>query len=146
VAKKSSRNPEEYGRGSEEGLAAAGAANNAAVSGAYIPALVFGIPGDAITAIVIGVLFMKGVNPGPTIFLKNPSTVYGILMAFRVAIFMPIILVVCMVGSVAVDNTVTAVGVTLAFGVIGYFMDETGIPIPPFVLGIVLALWSNRTS
>jgi TctA family transporter len=162
VAKKFSRKPEEYGRGSEEGLAAAGAANNAAVSGAYIPALVFGIPGDAITAIVIGVLFMKGVNPGPTIFLNNPSTVYGIFMAFlvanllmiplgwvaircgrvilkaRLSILMPIILVFCMVGSFAVDNTVTAVGVALAFGVIGYFMEEAGIPIAPFVLGIVL--------
>ncbi|WP_256465751.1 tripartite tricarboxylate transporter permease [Shinella sedimenti] len=143
-------------------MAAAGAANNAAVSGAYIPALVFGIPGDAITAIVIGVLFMKGVNPGPTIFLNNPSTVYGIFMAFlvanllmiplgwvaircgrvilkaRLSILMPIILVFCMVGSFAVDNTVAAVGVALAFGVIGYFMEEAGIPIAPFVLGIVL--------
>ncbi|MCO5733374.1 tripartite tricarboxylate transporter permease [Rhizobium sp. SSA_523] len=162
LAKKFSKNPQEYGRGSQEGLAAAGAANNAAVSGAYVPALVFGIPGDAITAIVIGVLFMKGVNPGPTIFLNNPVTVYGIFMAFILAnllmiplgwaaircgrmilkvklpILMPIILVFCMVGSFAVENTITAVGVALAFGVVGYFMEENGIPIAPFVLGIVL--------
>lgn len=162
LAKKFSKNPQEYGRGSLEGLAAAGAANNAAVSGAYVPALVFGIPGDAITAIVIGVLFMKGVNPGPTIFLNNPVTVYGIFMAFtlanllmiplgwaaircgrlilkvKLAILMPIILVFCMVGSFAVDNTITAVGVALAFGVVGYVMEENGIPIAPFVLGIVL--------
>ncbi|MGK6316612.1 tripartite tricarboxylate transporter permease [Neorhizobium sp. DT-125] len=162
LAKKFSKNPREYGRGSEEGLAAAGAANNAAVSGAYVPALVFGIPGDAITAIVIGVLFMKGINPGPTIFLNNPATVYGIFMAFilanllmiplgwvaircgrsilkvKLSILMPIILMFCMVGSFAVDNTITAVGVALAFGVLGYFMEENGIPIAPFVLGIVL--------
>ncbi|WP_326491524.1 tripartite tricarboxylate transporter permease [Neorhizobium galegae] len=162
LAKKFSKNPQEYGRGSEEGLAAAGAANNAAVSGAYVPALVFGIPGDAITAIVIGVLFMKGVNPGPMIFLNNPATVYGIFMAFilanllmiplgwvaircgrsilkvKLSILMPIILMFCMVGSFAVDNTITAVGVALAFGVLGYFMEENGIPIAPFVLGIVL--------
>ncbi|CDZ60180.1 tripartite tricarboxylate transporter permease [Neorhizobium galegae] len=162
LAKKFSKNPQEYGRGSEEGLAAAGAANNAAVSGAYVPALVFGIPGDAITAIVIGVLFMKGVNPGPTIFLNNPATVYGIFMAFilanllmiplgwvaircgrsilkvKLSILMPIILMFCMVGSFAVDNTITAVGVALAFGVLGNFMEENGIPIAPFVLGIVL--------
>ena len=162
LAKKFSKNPQEYGRGSQEGLAAAGAANNAAVSGAYVPALVFGIPGDAITAIVIGVLFMKGVNPGPTIFLNNPQTVYGIFMAFvlanllmiplgwvaircgrsilkvKLSILMPIILVFCIVGSFAVDNTIIAVGVALAFGVLGYFMEENGIPIAPFVLGIVL--------
>ncbi|SOC45115.1 TctA family transporter [Rhizobium subbaraonis] len=162
LAKKFSKDPQDYGRGSQEGLAAAGAANNAAVSGAYVPALVFGIPGDAITAIVIGVLFMKGVNPGPTIFLNNPVTVYGIFMAFILAnllmiplgwaaircgrmilkvklpILMPIILVFCMVGSFAVENTITAVGAALAFGVVGYVMEENGIPIAPFVLGIVL--------
>jgi TctA family transporter len=162
VAKRFSRNPQQYGKGSTEGLAAAGAANNAAVSGAYVPALVFGIPGDAITAIVIGVLFMKGVNPGPMIFVNNPATVYGIFMAFilanllmiplgwaairggqfllraKLSVLMPFILICCLVGAFAVDNTIGAVAVALAFGVVGYVMEENGLPLAPFVLGIVL--------
>lgn len=162
VARRFSKHPESFGKGSLEGLTAAGAANNAAVSGAYVPAVVFGIPGDAITAIVIGVLFMKGVNPGPTIFLNAPATVYGIFMSFilanllmiplgwmairgcrvilraPLAILMPFILVFAMVGAFAVDNTVVAVGAALAFGFVGLVMEENGIPVAPFVLGIVL--------
>lgn len=162
VAKRFSKNPQAFGKGSTEGLAAAGAANNAAVSGAYVPALVFGIPGDAITAIVIGVLFMKGVNPGPMIFVNNPATVYGIFMAFilanllmiplgwlairtcrqilrvKLTVLMPVIFISCLVGAFAIDNTLGAVGLALAFGVVGYFMEENGLPLAPFVLGIVL--------
>ncbi|UHD45994.1 tripartite tricarboxylate transporter permease [Aureimonas altamirensis] len=162
LAKRFSRKPQEFGRGSREGLAAAGAANNAAVSGGFIPSLVFGIPGDAIAAIIIGVLFMKGINPGPTIFLNNPSVVYAIfgifflanllmiplgwvaiklsrlMLSVRLGILMPIIFVFCLVGAFAMENTVAAVGVALAFGVAGFFMEANRIPLAPFVLGIVL--------
>jgi putative tricarboxylic transport membrane protein len=162
VAKRFSRNPEEFGRGSKEGLAAAGAANNAAVSGGFIPSLVFGIPGDAIAAIIIGVLFMKGVNPGPTIFLNNPAVVYAIVGAFFMAnilmvplgwvairlsrlmlsvklnILMPIIFIFCLIGAFAMENSIAAVGVALAFGVIGFAMEANRFPLAPFVLGIVL--------
>ena len=162
LAKKFSRNPEEYGRGSKEGLAAAGAANNAAVSGGFIPSLVFGIPGDAIAAIIIGVLFMKGVNPGPTIFLNNPAVVYAIFGTFflanllmiplgwvairlsrmmltvRLNILMPIIFIFCLIGAFAMENNITAVGVALAFGVIGVVLEALSFPLAPLVLGIVL--------
>ena len=63
----------------------AGAANNAALGGAWVPALVFGIPGDSITAIVIGVLYMKGMNPGPTIFINNPQDIYAVFLIFILA-------------------------------------------------------------
>src|SRR5690606_2648594 len=162
LAKRFSREPEKFGKGSTEGLAAAGAANNAAVSGGFIPSLVFGIPGDAIAAIIIGVLYMKGVNPGPTIFLNNPAIVYAIIGTFfmanllmiplgwvairlsrlmlsvRLNILMPIIFVFCLIGAFAMENSISAVGVALAFGVIGYAMEANRFPLAPFILGVVL--------
>lgn len=162
MAKKFSKTPEKFGTGHVEGIAEAGAANNSALGGAYIPATVFGIPGDSITAIVIGVLYMKGMNPGPTIFIKNPELIYAVFLSFFLAnllmlplgwaaikaskqilsvpreILMPIILMFCLVGSFAIDNTVFAVTVMLIMGIVGFLMEENGIPIAPCVLGLVL--------
>jgi len=162
MSKKFSKEKEKFGTGHVEGIADAGAANNSALGSAYIPATVFGIPGDSITAIVIGVLYMKGINPGPTIFIRNPEMVYAVFLSFFLAnlmmlplgwaaikvskqvlsvpreILMPIILVFCMVGAFAIDNSVFAVSVMLLFGVVGFFMEENGIPIAPAVLGLVL--------
>src|SRR3954465_15689606 len=72
MSKKFSKEPEKFGTGHVEGIVESGSANNSALAGAWIPALVFGIPGDSITAIVIGVLYMKNMNPGPTLFTTNP--------------------------------------------------------------------------
>ncbi|HET9068097.1 MAG TPA: tripartite tricarboxylate transporter permease, partial [Amaricoccus sp.] len=85
ISKRFSKTPEKFGTGHVEGLVEAGASNNAAVSGAWIPALVFGIPGDSITAIVIGVLYVKGINPGPTVFLNSPELIYAIFTVFFLA-------------------------------------------------------------
>jgi len=79
VSKKFSREPEKFGTGHIEGIVDATSANNSALGGAWIPALVIGIPGDSITAIVIGVLYMKGMNPGPTVFLQNPHFIYAVV-------------------------------------------------------------------
>lgn len=162
MSKRFSKEREKFGTGHVEGIAEAGAANNSALGAAYIPATVFGIPGDSITAIVIGVLYMKGINPGPTIFIRNPEMIYAVILSFFMAnlmmlplgwaaikvskqvlsvpreVLMPIILVFCMVGAFAIDNTVFAVTVMLIFGVVGFFMEENGIPIAPAVLGLVL--------
>ncbi len=162
MAKKFSKTPEKFGTGHVEGIAEAGASNNSALGGAYIPATVFGIPGDSITAIVIGVLYMKGMNPGPTIFIKSPELIYAVFLSFILAnlmmlplgwvaikvskqvlsvprtVLMPIILMFCLVGSFAIDNTVFAVTVMLLFGIVGFLMEENGIPIAPAVLGLVL--------
>jgi putative tricarboxylic transport membrane protein len=162
VSKKFSRTPEKFGTGHVEGLVEAGAANNGAVSGAWIPALVFGIPGDSITAIVIGVLYVKGLNPGPTIFLYQPQMVYAVFFVFFLAnlimlplgwlairiagrllsvpqqVLMPIILLFCITGSFAINNSIAGVVIMLCFGVIGFLMEENDIPIAPAILGLVL--------
>src|SRR5436189_773547 len=85
VSKRFSKEREKFGTGHVEGIIEAGASNNSALAGAWIPALVFGIPGDSITAIVIGVLYIKGLNPGPTIFMNNPVAIYAIFMVFILA-------------------------------------------------------------
>jgi TctA family transporter len=85
VSKKFSKEPEKFGTGHVEGIVESGSANNSALAGAWIPALVFGIPGDSITAIVIGVLYMKNMNPGPTLFTTNPQNIYAVFLLFILA-------------------------------------------------------------
>jgi len=162
VSQRFSKTPERFGTGHVEGVAEAGAANNAALSGAWIPALVFGIPGDSITAIVIGVLYLKGMNPGPTIFIENPQNIYAVLLIFLLAnllllplgwvlirlarnvlhvprnVLMPVILLFSVVGAFAINNAVFDVGVMLAFGVLAYQMEAHDFPIAPTILGVVL--------
>jgi len=161
-AKKRSKTPEKFGTGHPEGLVAAGSANNASVAGAWVPAIVFGIPGDSITAIVIGVLYMKGMNPGPMVFITNPELIYAVFIAFFIAnlallplgfgairlsrqilrvpqrILMPVILMFCIVGAFAINNTVFGVTVMLVLGILAYVMEENGFPVAPAILGIVL--------
>ncbi len=162
MSKKFSKEPQKFGTGHVEGLIESGAANNSALAGAWIPALVFGIPGDSITAIVIGVLYIKGMNPGPAIFMNNPEQIYAVFLTFFLAnllmiplgwacikaskrildvprnVLMPVILLFCIVGAFAINNTVFAVGVILLFGVIAYFMEENGYPVAPTILGVIL--------
>jgi TctA family transporter len=162
VSKKFSKTPEKFGHGHVEGLVESGASNNGAVSGAWIPALVFGIPGDSITAIVIGVLYIKGINPGPMVFINDPQLIYAVFIVFLLAnlimlplgwvainaagtilsiprnVLMPIILMFCIVGSFAINNSVFGVVLMLIFGVVGFLMDENDIPIAPAILGLVL--------
>jgi putative tricarboxylic transport membrane protein len=162
VSKKFSKEPEKFGTGHIEGVVDATSANNAALAGAWIPALVFGIPGDSITAIVIGVLYMKGMNPGPTVFLKNPQLIYGVFMIFIMAnlmlvplgliaiksakqilrlpreLLIPIILMFCIVGAFAITNSILAVVILLVLGLIGWVLEENGFPVAPIILGMVL--------
>jgi TctA family transporter len=162
VSKKFSKEPEKFGTGNIEGIVDATSANNSALGGAWIPALVFGIPGDSITAIVIGVLYMKNMNPGPTVFLQNPQFIYAVFIIFVLAnilmlplgwaaiksakqllrvprnVLLPIILMFCVVGSYAMTNSVYGIGIMLVMGVIGWIMEEHGFPIAPAILGLVL--------
>jgi putative tricarboxylic transport membrane protein len=162
MSKRFSREPEKFGTGHVEGIIEAGASNNSALAGAWIPALVFGIPGDSITAIVIGVLYIKGLNPGPTIFMHNAVAIYAIFMVFILAnllmlplgwaaikgakqllraprdVLMPVILLFCVVGAFAINNSLFGVVLMLAFGVVGYVMEENGFPVAPAILGMVL--------
>ena len=162
VSKRFSKEPEKYGTGHIEGIVDAGTANNAGLGGAWVPALVFGIPGDSITAIVIGVLFMKGLRPGPMIFQQTPEILYAVYITFILAnlllvpfgilaikagcqmlrvprnILMPVILIFCVVGAFAINNTTFDVGIMLVCGVLAYFMEVNGIPVAPAILGLVL--------
>lgn len=162
TSKKFSKEPEKFGTGHVEGVVESGAANNSALAGAWIPAIVFGIPGDSITAIAIGVLYLKNMNPGPTIFINNPENIYGIFIVFLLAniimlplgwltvrlatkvlkvarnILMPTILLFCIVGSFAVTNSVLGVVLILCFGLAAFVMEENGFPVAPSILGVVL--------
>jgi putative tricarboxylic transport membrane protein len=162
ISKRFSKSPEKFGTGYIEGIIESGAANNAALAGAWIPALVFGIPGDSITAIVIGVLYLKGLNPGPAIFIEHPENIYAVFIIFFLAnllmlplgwslikvaknvlhvprsVLMPVILLFCVVGAFAINNSVFDIGVMLTFGLIAFVMEANDFPIAPTILGMVL--------
>lgn len=162
VSKRFSKTPEAYGTGHVEGVVDASSANNSAVGGAWIPALVFGIPGDSVTAIVIGVLYMKGMNPGPTVFLQNPQLIYAVFMIFIITtlmmvplgwvavkgarqllrvprrVLLPIVLSFCIVGAFAMTNSVFGIVIMLALGILGWLLEENGYPVAPIILGLVL--------
>ncbi|SES19559.1 TctA family transporter [Tranquillimonas rosea] len=162
VSRRLSKTPEKFGRGHYEGIVDGGTANNAAVAGAWTPALVFGIPGDSVTAIAIGVLLMKGLTPGPNIFSSDAMLVETLFGAFLVAnvvmivsgglaimaasrllrvprsMLMPSVLLLSMIGAYAIMGSVTAVWIVLGLGLLGYLMTLARIPIAPAVLGVVL--------
>ncbi|MFY9263250.1 MAG: tripartite tricarboxylate transporter permease [Actinomycetaceae bacterium] len=162
VTKATSRDARKFGRGSTEAIAGASSANNAALSSAYIPTLAFGIPGDTITAILIGVLIVKGVEPGPTLFTQNTETLYALYIMFFIAnlllfplgfalikgassilkiprsILMAIIVAVSVMGAYAINNGYLEIIIVLIFGILGVLFERYGIPLAPVVLGIVL--------
>src|SRR3954453_14996394 len=162
MSKKFSKEPEKFGTGHVEGIVESGSANNSALAGAWIPALVFGIPGDSITAIVIGVLYMKNMNPGPTLFTTNPQNIYAVFLLFIVAniimipmgilcikvskrilrvprnVLMPLILLFCIVGTFAINNSLFEVTVMLVAGLVAYVLEANRFPIAPAILGVVL--------
>lgn len=162
MSKKFSKEPQKFGTGHVEGIVESGAANNSALAGAWIPALVFGIPGDSITAIVIGVLYMKNMNPGPTLFTTNPQNIYAVFLLFILAnlimiplgilcikaarrilkvprqILMPVILLFCIVGTFAINNSTFEVAVMLVAGIVAWLLEANRFPIAPAILGVVL--------
>lgn len=162
IARRFSKEPKKWGTGHIEGVIAGSSANNAALGGAWIPALVFAIPGDTITAIAIGVLYLKGMNPGPAVFINNADLVYAVFLVFMLAnllllpfgwvavrlakvvlgiprdLLMPALFILAVIGAFAIDNDFSGIWVMLSLGVIAYVLEECGFPIAPIVLGIVL--------
>ncbi|HEY8551546.1 MAG TPA: tripartite tricarboxylate transporter permease, partial [Vicinamibacterales bacterium] len=162
VSKRGAERPDEYGRGSIEGVADAGAANNSALAGAWVPALTLGIPGDSITAIVLGIMMMKNLQPGPEIFDKQPVLVTSLFLVFVLAnlallpagwlavrtsgalirvpkhTLLPIIVLFCVIGAYAINGSHFDVGVMLVMGVLGFLLERWGVPVGPVVLGIIL--------
>ena len=163
-AKRVTKNPERpFGEGAMEGLVAPETANNAAVGGAFIPMMTLGIPGDAVTAIMIGALFIHGLNPGPMLMIDRPEMFWFIVGALTFAnlcllvfgltgvrlftrivemprpVLIPLILILSIVGAYAVNNSISDVYWMMAFGVLGYFMRHYGYPLGPVILGVILS-------
>jgi putative tricarboxylic transport membrane protein len=161
-AKKFSRHPERFGTGTPEGIIASEAANNANVGGSLVTIMAFGIPGDAVTAVMLGALTIHGIQPGPLFITQQPTLAYGIFAAYLLAhlvmivimfigvrwflrvvmvpkpVLFPVILVLCVVGAFALDNTMANVYVLLLCGLLGYGMVKGGLPLAPLILGVIL--------
>ena len=161
-AKKLSRHPQAFGSGVPEGIIASESSNNANVGGSLVTIMAFGIPGDAVTAVMLGALTIHGIQSGPLFMTQNASLAYGIFAAYLLAHpimvvvtglgvrammrivsvppsrLFPIVLVLCVIGAYALGNTMSNVYILAAFGVVGYAMSKTGFPLAPFILGVIL--------
>lgn len=162
-AKRSVKNPSRpFGKGAYEGLVAPEAANNAAVGGAFIPMLTLGIPGDAVTAVIIAALFIHGLRPGPNLMVDTPHLFWftvgnltlanifllifgltGIRLFAKIvevpkAVLLPIVIVLSVVGAYAINNNITDVYWAVGFGIFGYFLRVYGYQLGPVVLGVIL--------
>ena len=162
VEKRVGRNRAEVGTGAPEGVAAAESANNAATGGALVPMFALGIPGDAVTAIMIGAFLIHGLQPGPALFLQSPQLVSGLYILFLIGnigilvfgllgagwlvrlldvpqhYLMPALLALCLLGSFAVQNSLFDIWVLIVFGLFGYGLRKLGIPVAPLILGFIL--------
>lgn len=160
--KKISREREKFGTGVVPGILASESANNALAGGALIPALALGIPGDAMTAVMLGALVLHGLQPGPMLVFDQPVLVYGILAAFMlsnfvmlalqlwgvrifvyitrvpVAYLLPVIIVLGGIGGFALQNRAFDIWVVYVSGLIGYLLVKTGFPLAPIILGAIL--------
>lgn len=163
AAKRASKHPELFGKGSEEGVVASETANNATIGGALIPLVAMGIPGSVIDAILLGAFVIHGLQPGPMLIQSDPLAVQTIIGTMLIAniltliflvfgarlmvraarvpsfVLIPVVMVFCVIGSYALANRMFDVWVMLAFGVIGFLMEKAKIPIAPLVIGFVLA-------
>lgn len=162
-AKRTTKNPSvPFGQGAYEGIVAPEAANKGAIGGAFIPMLTLGIPGDAITAIIIGGLFIHGLKPGPMLMIETPHLfwmIVSLLTIGNVALYvlgmisvrpfskiieipknvvMPVVIILSVIGTFAIQNSVIDVFFMIGFGIIGYFMRLYGYPTGPMVLGVIL--------
>jgi putative tricarboxylic transport membrane protein len=161
-AKRSSKDPEEFGKGSVRGLAAAEAGNNGVTGGSLVPLLTLGVPGDAVAAVLLGALIVQGLTPGPLLFSQNPDIVYGVFSSMLVAnvvmlvvgllgirffcriievpkiLMIPIIIFLSIVGAYAINNTLFDVGIAIGFGLLGFILGKLEIPSSPILLAIIL--------
>jgi len=161
-AKKASKTPEAFGQGTPAGVIASEAANNATAGGALITMMALGIPGDVITAVMLGALLIHDVAPSPSFIGEQPVLAYAIFLAFflahffmvglqaiclrafvlitrvRMYVLASVILAYCAIGIFALNNVTFDLWTLLIFGVVGYAMKELGFPLAPMILGVVL--------
>lgn len=157
-----SKTPEEFGAGSEEGIVAAESANNGTTGSTLIPLMTMGIPGDSVTAVLLGAFLVQGFTPGPTLVADSPGIVYSVIIGFLLVTavlfamgkgflplfakvvfvpkkyLMPVVLLLCIIGTYALNNSVFDVLVMAVFGILGYFLPRHGFPITPVLIGVVL--------
>jgi putative tricarboxylic transport membrane protein len=157
-----SKRSSEFGTGVPEGLAGPEAANNACVGGALVPMMTLGIPGDTMTAVLMGALLIHGLRPGPLLFAERPDFVASVYVALFLALLLTIVIgvfliryfvrlmrtpshilliviaLLCVIGSFAIRNNVVDVYVMIAFGVTGYVMSRLEIPVAPVAFGLIL--------
>lgn len=162
-AKKTSKHPEEYGKGSLEGICAPETANNASVGGALIILLTLGIPGDNATSMIMAGFTLHDIAPGPLLFSSGNVLVYAIFAAFilanivmlieayfglpifskilsiRTEVLLPVVIAFCFVGSYSSNNRIFDIAVMIIFGVLGFIMKRNKYPLAPMVVGFILA-------
>ena len=160
--KKASKTPEAFGTGTPPGLIASESSNNATAGGALIMMMALGIPGDAVTAVMLGALTIHNIAPSPTFITSQPILAYGIMVAYFLANFMTliftsgalrgfllvtriplyilgvVILLYCAIGVFTLNNTTFDIWTLFAFGILGFVMVKNGFPLTPMVLGVVL--------
>lgn len=161
-AKKTSAHPELFGKGEAAGIVASETANNAVVGGSLIPALTLGIPGNAVSAVLLGGLMIHGLKPGPSLFTQDVGTVYGFIMSMFLAnlVFVPVGLLIArygikfiripasilgpmviglaVIGAYAINMSLVDVWIMLFLGLAGFVMKQVDVPREPMVLGLVL--------
>jgi putative tricarboxylic transport membrane protein len=161
-ARRASRTPEKFGKGTLDGVAAAESANNATAGGALIPLMALGVPGDVVTAVLLGAFLIHGLAPGPQLFAENLDLVYAIFIALLIAALMlpviglaairlfsrivmipryvlyPIIAILCLLGVYGFNSSPTDLWIMLGFGVLGYGMRKLAFPLAPMMIGFVL--------
>jgi len=161
-ARRKSKNKANFGKGELEGVAAAEAGNNGVAGATLIPLLALGVPGDVITAIIMGAFMIHGLQPGPMMFILNVDIIYGLFIGLIVSsvflfiigsvairgfkyvadiprgVLFPGVLVMCIYGVFAVNNNIFDVGVMFAMGWVGFFMLRYRIPAAPFLIAFIL--------
>jgi putative tricarboxylic transport membrane protein len=162
LARRWSKHPERFGRGSYEGIIASEACDNAVTGASMVPTLTLGIPGSATAAVMLAALYLHGIQPGPRVMVTHGAEAYAVLLGLlvasvlilpvgivlatpltyitrvRPAILVPVVTLICVVGAFAVRNSVFDAGLAIVFGVLGCLMRLSGYPVVPLVLGLIL--------
>jgi putative tricarboxylic transport membrane protein len=155
--------PMPFGQGAYQGLIAPEAACNAAIGGAFVPMMTLGIPGDSVTAVLIGALIIHGLRPGPMLMREQPEFFWFVVGSLLIAnvflyifgmtgirmfskivevpkpIIIPIIVVLTFVGGYSIQNSIADIYWMIGFGIVGYFMKRYAYPVAPMVLGVILS-------
>jgi len=161
-AKRASKNPEEFGKGSIKGLSAAESGNNGVTGGALVPLLTLGVPGDAVAAVLLGALVIQGLSPGPLLFTYSPDIVYGIFSSMLVGniimlivglvgirffckiieiprlLMIPVIMFLSIIGAYAINNSMFDIGVAIFFGLLGFTLIKFRVPLSPILIAMIL--------